>query len=71
MKKQKSKHNIGEFLGVIPYSTIERVLGKAELKKFNKFMEGQTIMLLHKQGGVHYGDLLRFLSDINDRTLYD
>ncbi len=70
-KQQVSTHHIDEFLGVIPESQIKSILSKREYKKFEKFMNGQTIMLLERQAGIYYNDLLRFLSNINDTTLYD
>ncbi len=70
-KQQVSTHHIDEFLGVIPESIIKGILSKREYKKFEKFMNGQTMIILERQGGVYYGDLLRFLSNINDTTLYD
>ncbi len=69
--KQKCKLRIEEFTSIIPYSVIEQKLSKRELKKFEKFMNGQTMMLLPQQAGIYYCDLLRFLADMNNTTLYD
>ncbi len=62
MKKTKLKQNltIDDFMPIIPWEEIERVLGKRRYKKFSKWMYGQTSY----QGGVFVLDLDRFLKGL-------
>ena len=75
MKKKKikpkldKKYSLEQFGHVIPSSVIERILTKRDLKKFNKFMTGQTVSLLEQQGGIYAHDLERFIN--LDWDLYD
>jgi len=57
---KKSKPTINDFIPVIPWCQIERILGKREYKKFLKFMTGQTVI----EGGVYPNDLDRFLKGL-------
>lgn len=51
-----------DFTGVIPYGIVYEVLGKQEMARFNKWMSGQTVMVLERQAGIYYSDLSRYLS---------
>jgi len=65
MLKKINEARIEEFMGVIPNDLLEKqieeVYGKNEVKKFNDFMRGQTVMSLEAQGGIYACDLRRFL----------
>lgn len=71
LKPERSKHTLFQFVDVVPWKNIEQRMNKREFKKFVDFMDGQTCMLDHDEPMVYVGDLSRFLSNINDRTLYD
>lgn len=62
MAKQKKVLELDDFFHLIPRDTIEQVLDRKELKEFDEYMVGQTIMLMKQQGGYHVGDIARFLT---------
>ncbi len=65
MLKKINEAKIEEFMWVIPAQVLEDQLrkeyGKNEVKKFNDFMRGQTMMVLDSQSGIYSCDLRRYL----------
>ena len=53
----KKTLTIKDFMSVVPFDEIERVMGKRMYKKFGKWMSGQTM----SKHGVYPDDLDRFL----------
>jgi hypothetical protein len=56
----KKKLTINDFVHIVPWQHIENTMGKRMFKKFEKYMNGQTVT----EGGVYPHDLERFLQGL-------
>lgn len=56
----KQNLTINDFMYIVPWNEIERVMGTRRYKRFAKWMNGQTCM----EYGVYPGDLDRFLKGL-------
>lgn len=61
----KTKYNYQDYIiaGIL-YSKVKNILYAKDLKRFNKFMEGQTTLVIGKEALIFVDDFERFLRDL-------